>query len=148
MKYNLENKVTIVTGGAAGIGLAAAKAFAAEGAKVIVWEMLPHFPESESAFTPDYMLVDVSNFDQVKAAMDTVATKYGRLDVLVNNAGITRDKSLLKMPSEVLEGMKSKTPIGRLGAPEDIANAYVFLASDAAAFITGTTLSVDGGLVA
>jgi 3-oxoacyl-[acyl-carrier protein] reductase len=51
------------------------------------------------------------------------------------------------MPEKILESMKSHTPIGRLGKPEDIANAYVWLASDAASFITGTVLSVDGGVV-
>jgi 3-oxoacyl-[acyl-carrier protein] reductase len=51
------------------------------------------------------------------------------------------------MPEKILEAMVKRTPIGRMGRPEDIANAYVFLASDAAAYITGTCLSVDGGLV-
>jgi 3-oxoacyl-[acyl-carrier protein] reductase len=43
--------------------------------------------------------------------------------------------------------LSEKTPLGRLGKPQDIANAYAFLASDQAAFITGTVISVDGGLV-
>jgi NAD(P)-dependent dehydrogenase (short-subunit alcohol dehydrogenase family) len=43
--------------------------------------------------------------------------------------------------------MVARTPLGRMGQPEDIANGFVFLASDAAAFVTGTVLSVDGGLV-
>jgi 3-oxoacyl-[acyl-carrier protein] reductase len=47
----------------------------------------------------------------------------------------------------VLDSMKERTPLRRLGRPEDIANAYLFLASDEAAFITGVTLSVDGGLL-
>jgi len=51
------------------------------------------------------------------------------------------------MPEKVLEGMIARTPLGRMGKPEDIANAYVWLASDAAAFVTGTVISVDGGLV-
>lgn len=52
-----------------------------------------------------------------------------------------------KMPDKVLDMMKSKSPLGDLGYPEDIANAYAFLASDEARFITGTVLSVDGGVV-
>jgi 3-oxoacyl-[acyl-carrier protein] reductase len=43
--------------------------------------------------------------------------------------------------------MKGSTPLGRLGEPRDIANAYLFLASDEASFITGETLRVDGGIV-
>lgn len=52
-----------------------------------------------------------------------------------------------KMPEKVLNMMKQKAPIKRLGTPEDVANAYAFLASDEASFITGTVLSVDGGIV-
>ena len=47
---------------------------------------------------------------------------------------------------KVLKALEDKTPVQRLGKPEEIASAYLFLASDEAAFITGTTLCVDGGL--
>jgi len=53
-----------------------------------------------------------------------------------------------QMPEKVLEAMVSKTPLGRLGQPEEIGNVYLWLASDAAAFITGAVISVDGGFVA
>jgi 3-oxoacyl-[acyl-carrier protein] reductase len=51
------------------------------------------------------------------------------------------------MPEKVIEGMKSHTPLARMGQPRDIANAYLFLASDEASFITGEVLRVDGGIV-
>lgn len=51
-----------------------------------------------------------------------------------------------QMPAKVLDAMKEKTPLRRLGQPEDIAHAYLFLASDEASFINGAVLSVDGGL--
>jgi 3-oxoacyl-[acyl-carrier protein] reductase len=51
------------------------------------------------------------------------------------------------MPEKVLQGMVQRTPIGRMGRPEDIAEAYAWLASDAASFVHGTVLSVDGGIV-
>jgi 3-oxoacyl-[acyl-carrier protein] reductase len=54
---------------------------------------------------------------------------------------------LSAMPEKVIEGMVAKTPLGRMGKPEDIANAYCFLASDEASFISGAVLRVDGGLV-
>jgi 3-oxoacyl-[acyl-carrier protein] reductase len=235
MDLNLKDKVVIVTGGAAGIGRATVEAFEREGAKVVVWD-LPH--------------VNVTDGEAVKAAADAVAAEHGRIDVLVNNAGIVRDAQLVKwkdgqiaslmedatfdavidvnlkgvflctravvphmirngggvvlnassivglygnfgqtnyaatkagvisftktwsrelgkynirvncvapgfigtdmvkaMPQKVLDGMAAHTPIGKLGEPIDIANAYVWLASDAAKFVHGAVLSVDGGLV-
>jgi 3-oxoacyl-[acyl-carrier protein] reductase len=51
------------------------------------------------------------------------------------------------MPEHVLAGMVSHTPLGRLGTPEDVAHAYLFLASEEAGFINGAVLPVDGGLV-
>jgi 3-oxoacyl-[acyl-carrier protein] reductase len=50
------------------------------------------------------------------------------------------------MPENVLDAMKAKVPVGRLGEPSEIASAYAFLASDEAAYINGTVLSVDGGM--
>ena len=235
MDLNLKNKVVIVTGGAAGIGRATAERFEAEGAKVVVWDL----PQ-----------IDVTKKDIVEKAVDDVMKQHGRIDVLVNNAGITRDAQLVKwkdgavsatmddsafdavvnvnlrgvflctravvphmiksgggvilnassvvglygnfgqtnyaatkagvisftqtwsrelgrygirvnavapgfiatdmvkaMPPKVLESMASKTPLGRMGEPADIANAYAWLASDAAKFVSGAVLSVDGGLV-
>ena len=52
-----------------------------------------------------------------------------------------------KMPDKVLDGMRQHTPLGRLGLPVDVANTYVWLASDEAGFIHGATISVDGGIV-
>jgi 3-oxoacyl-[acyl-carrier protein] reductase len=52
-----------------------------------------------------------------------------------------------KMPPKVLEMMVERTPLQRLGSPQDVANAYAFLASDEASFISGAVLSVDGGIV-
>ncbi|HEX7420455.1 MAG TPA: SDR family oxidoreductase [Thermoanaerobaculia bacterium] len=235
MDLNLKDKVVIVTGGAAGIGRATAQRFEAEGARVVVWDV----PQ-----------VDVTKADVVKRAADDVIAKHGRIDVLVNNAGILRDSQLVKwkdgsvasmmddatfdavinvnlrgvflctravvphmikanrgvvlnassivglygnfgqtnyaatkagvisftktwsrelgkynirvnavapgfiatdmvkaMPPKVLESMASHTPLGKMGEPDDIANAYVWLASDAAKFVSGAVLSVDGGLV-
>jgi 3-oxoacyl-[acyl-carrier protein] reductase len=51
------------------------------------------------------------------------------------------------MPDKVLDAMVAHTPLRRMGQPEDIAEAYLWLASDAARFVHGTVLSVDGGLV-
>ncbi len=53
----------------------------------------------------------------------------------------------IELPEKVLEYMKGKTPLGRMGKPQDIADGVLFLASDNASFITGQTLKIDGGLV-
>ncbi|MGZ3404798.1 MAG: beta-ketoacyl-ACP reductase [Polyangia bacterium] len=78
------------------------------------------------------------------------ARELGRKGVRVNAIapGFIATDMTAKMPEDVLEGMKKKTPLGRLGVPEDVARAYVFLASDDASFINGQVLGVDGGLVA
>ncbi len=235
MELNLKDKIVIVTGGAAGIGRATAARFRDEGATVVVWDL----PQ-----------VDVTKADVVNSAADAVAKEHGRIDVLINNAGILRDAQLVKwkdgqmvgmmddatfdavvnvnlrgvflctravvphmikggggvilnassivglygnfgqtnyaatkagvinftkswsrelgrydirvnavapgfiatemvkqMPAKILDSMASRTPLGTLGEPDDIANAYLFLASDAAKFVSGAVLSVDGGLV-
>lgn len=238
MELNLRDKVVIVTGGAAGIGRATSERFESEGARVVVWDVTGGDR------------VDVTNREVVEAATNDVVAKHGRIDVLVNNAGITRDAQLVKykdgrvvstmedaafdavidvnlravfvctravapqmikngggvilnassivglygnfgqtnyaatkagvisftktwarelgkynirvnavapgfiatdmvkgIPPKVLETMTQHTPLGRMGEPADIANAYVWLASDAAKFVSGAVLSVDGGLV-
>ena len=237
----LQDKVSIITGGAAGIGAATAIKFKEEGAKVIIWDLNEEKGNALAAeLGADFDKVNTSNFADIEAAAKKVFDKYGRIDVLVNNAGITRDSTLKKMtpetwqqvidvnltgvfycvkivseymlmnnwgrilnassvvglygnfgqtnyvatksgligmtktlgrelgrkgitvncvapgfiatemvsamPENVIEAMKAKVPVGRLGDPKEIANAYAFLASDEAAYINGTTLSVDGGM--
>jgi 3-oxoacyl-[acyl-carrier protein] reductase len=243
----LEQKVVIVTGGAQGIGLCAAERFAVEGAIVAIWDFnAGKGSEAESQLRQKghdvrFMQVNVTDMASVRAAVETLMQETGRIDVLVNNAGITRDASLLKMteeqwqqvidvnlggvfhctqavapvmveqksgciintssvvglygnfgqtnyvatksgvigmtkvwarelgrkgirvnavapgfiatdmvetiPENIIEQIVGKTPLARMGNPEDIANAYVYLASDMASFVSGTVLSVDGGLV-
>ncbi|MDD2205373.1 MAG: 3-oxoacyl-[acyl-carrier-protein] reductase [Bacteroidales bacterium] len=242
----LENKVAIITGGTAGIGAATAKRFAQEGAKVFVWARNPERGKDfvakmkEEGFDITFDAVDTSKFDQVEAAAKKVNDACGRIDILINNAGITNDSSLkkmtveqwqqvidinlsgsfycikavspymlehsygrivstssvvalygnfgqtnyvatkagligmtktlakelgrkgitvnavapgfietemvAKMPEDVLNGMRAKVPVGRLGQPEDIAATFAFLASDEASYINGTVISVDGGI--
>ncbi len=77
------------------------------------------------------------------------ARELGRYGVRVNAVapGFTATEILISMPEKVIDGMKARTPLGRLGETRDIANAYLFLASEEASFITGETLRVDGGIV-
>lgn len=243
----LKNKVAIITGGADGIGKAAAQRFADEGAKVVIWDLNVEKGEATAKSLNDqqyecfFMKVNTADYQQVEEAAKNCFERFGQIDILVNNAGITRDSTLkkmtpeswqqvidvnltgvfnctkvisgymleksygriintssvvalygnfgqtnyvatkaaligmtktlakelgrkgitvnavapgfiatemvAKMPENVLASMRDKTPVGRLGKPEEIAAAYAFLASDDAAFINGAVLSVDGGVV-
>jgi 3-oxoacyl-[acyl-carrier protein] reductase len=75
--------------------------------------------------------------------------EFGKFNIRVNAVapGFIATDMVKSMPEKILENMRQHTPLGRLGTPEEIANAYVWLASDAASFITGAVLSVDGGVV-
>ncbi len=77
------------------------------------------------------------------------ARELGRYNIRVNAVapGFIATDMLKSIPPKVLETAAARTPLGRLGRPEDVAAAYVWLASDAAAFVHGIVLSVDGGVV-
>ena len=79
----------------------------------------------------------------------TWARELGKFGIRVNAVapGFIKTEILAAMPDKILDAMVSHTPMGRIGDTADIAEAYLWLASDAATFVTGATLSVDGGLV-
>jgi len=94
-----------------------------------------------------------TNYIATKAAVigmtKTWARELGRHHIRVNAVapGYIGTEMVKQMPEKILDAMVSHTPLGRLGKPEEIAEAYCWLASDGASFITGTVLSVDGGVV-
>ncbi|PKL44022.1 MAG: beta-ketoacyl-ACP reductase [Candidatus Riflebacteria bacterium HGW-Riflebacteria-1] len=244
----MNDKVALITGGAAGIGLKAAQLFAEEGATVYAIDI----SDKALAGLADVKLadgakgkiigkkLDVSNAAEVDKAIEEIHSAHGKIDCLVNNAGITADATLLKMteeafdrvikvnlkgvflmskavaakmtangggsivntssivgvqgnfgqtnyaaakagvigmtstwakelgrkgvrvnavapgytwtdmlatvPEKVIKMLEEKTPMQRLGQPEEIAKAYLFLASDDSSYITGQVIGVDGGL--
>lgn len=77
------------------------------------------------------------------------ARELGPKGITVNAVapGFIGTEMVKQMPEQILKGMVERTPVRRLGEPRDIANAYLFLASDEASFINGAVLSVDGGVV-
>jgi 3-oxoacyl-[acyl-carrier protein] reductase len=77
------------------------------------------------------------------------ARELGRYNIRVNAVapGMILTDMLLSMPENILETFKQKTPLKRLGTPEEVANLYLFLASDEASFISGEVIRVDGGIV-
>jgi 3-oxoacyl-[acyl-carrier protein] reductase len=92
------------------------------------------------------------NYSATKAGViamaKTLAKELGPKGITVNAVapGYTGTEMVMTVPAEILEGMKNDTPLRRLGTVQDIANAYLFLASEEASFVTGTVLNVDGGL--
>jgi len=94
-----------------------------------------------------------TNYAATKAGVIAFAQTWSRelakFNIRVNAVapGFIATEMVQKMPEKVIQSMVSHTPLGRMGKPEDVAEAYVWLASDAASFITGAVLSVDGGLV-
>lgn len=241
-----EGRVVIITGAGSGIGRTMARAFAAEGAAVVVWDTNRAGITETAAGLPDAtgQVVDVRDRAAVRAAVAEIESARGRVDVLVNNAAVARDTPFEELGEEqwdaevdvVLKGsflcsqavlptmiaggggsivnigsvngaqylgneaysaakagLHSLTrsiavryggsgvrcnavlpgtirtpiwearlaaepdrleklarwyPLGRVGEPEDVAEAVLFLASDRAAWITGVALPVDGGLLA
>ena len=99
----LQNKVSIITGAAQGIGLATALKFAQEGAIVVVCDLKQAAIDEavaacrQAGAQAEGFLMDVTDRDQVDAVVARVRERFGRIDVLVNNAGITQDARLVKM---------------------------------------------------
>jgi 3-oxoacyl-[acyl-carrier protein] reductase len=241
-----QNKVVVITGGAAGIGKAAVEKFTREGAAVAIWDVNEAMGKElellilNEGFVAKFIKVNTAKYEEVERATHNVIKQFGKIDVLINNAGITRDATLQKMtaenwqqvldvnltgvfnctkavsvnmiennggaiintssivglygnygqsnyaatksgvigltktwarelgkhnitvnavapgfiatdmiatiPAKVIEAMKEKIPLRKLGTPDDVANVYCFLASKEATFISGTVISVDGGL--
>ncbi len=242
----LKGKVAIITGSGRGLGKEAAFVFAEEGAKVVVCDI--NYESAQEVVTAIgdkggeamAIKVDVTDCESVKGMVDAVVERFGTIDVLVNNAGITADAQLVKMtddqwdrviavnlkgvylctkavapimiangsgkiintssvvgvhgnfgqtnyaatkagvigmtkvwakelgrkgitvnavapgftmtemmstvPEKILRNIRDKTPLARLAEPREIAQAYLYLASDEANFVNGATLQVDGGL--
>ena len=105
MEKKLNKRIAIITGSAAGIGLATAKLFLEEGATVIVCDIKKEkvdeaVKELSALGTVRGFGVDISKKDQVDAMVEAVVKEFGRVDILVNNAGITSDAQFYKMTEE------------------------------------------------
>lgn len=102
---NLEGKVAIVTGGARGIGAGICEVFCKAGAKVVMWDVLDRGEETAKALQAEghkvsFMKVDVTSETETNAACAKVAKVHGQIDIMINNAGVIRDRSFQKMTKE------------------------------------------------
>lgn len=105
----LKDKVCLITGGAAGIGKATAERFAEEGAKVIICDLTEEAGQKTATeLKVDFYKLNVADRQEVQAWVDSVAEKYGRVDVLINNAGVLRDGLFVKVKNGELVSQMSE----------------------------------------
>jgi len=127
----LHNKVCVITGAAQGIGLATALKFAREGAIVAVCDMRREAVDNAVALCrglgarAEGYLVDVTDRDAVDAMVVAVRERFGRIDVLVNNAGITKDARLQKMSIEQFDAVIDVNLRGVFHASQAVADTMV-----------------------
>ena len=105
INFDLSNRVAVVTGGAQGFGLAISERFIKSGAKVIIWDIDKKATEEAieklNSKECSYQLVDVTNFDEIKKSLSDIETKYGKIDIFINNAGIAgKNTTVAEYPIE------------------------------------------------
>jgi 3-oxoacyl-[acyl-carrier protein] reductase len=92
IKYDLNNRVAVVTGGAQGFGLAVTERFIDAGAKVVIWdideEAIKNALDKVKSENLSYQIVDVSNFENINKSLLETENKLGKIDIFINNAGI------------------------------------------------------------
>ena len=101
----LKDKIAIVTGGSRGIGQAVSELFAKEGATVIIVDLLAEGGTvvegiTSNGGTAEFHKVSVTDKPAIESLFKTIHAKHGKIDILINNAGITRDRTLLKMSED------------------------------------------------
>lgn len=132
---NLENKIAIITGGGSGIGKATALKFAEQGAHVMIWDISDDRGKEVAQQITNYggkaefFHVDTTHKSHIESAAQSIFNTYGHIDILINNAGITKDATLLKMTDEQWDQVISVNLTGvyhctRIIAPYMVQNNY------------------------
>ena len=141
----LEGQVAIVTGGARGIGKGICEVFCREGATVALWDVLDG-TETVNEITKNggnifFQKVDVTDQSSVDSAIEEIIKQHGKIEILINNAGIIRDRSFLKMSEDEWDSvinvnLKSLYVVTRSVIPHMKENGYGRIVS--ASSINGT----------
>ena len=102
---SLEGQVAIITGGAQGIGEGICEVFCQAGATVALWDVRDSGAETAAKIKANggkifFQKVDITNREAVDAAVAEIIEGYGKIEILINNAGVLRDRSFLKMTQE------------------------------------------------
>ena len=105
INFDLSNRVAVVTGGAQGFGFAISERFIKSGAKVIIWDIDKKATEEAieklNSKECSYQLVDVTNFDEIKKSLSDIETKFEKIDIFINNAGIAgKNTTVAEYPLE------------------------------------------------
>lgn len=122
----LKDKIALITGGANGIGLATTERFAREGAKIILWDVSDKGNDVAVQLNKDgyeiaFNKVSVTDTVDVQRAVGEAMQQFGRIDILINNAGITRDRTLLKMSREEWDDVISVNLTGVFNCTQAVA---------------------------
>ncbi len=92
IKFDIENRVAVVTGGAQGFGLAITERFIESGAKVVIWDIdeneAKKAMEKVKSKNLSYQIVDVSDFNKINEKLNEIESMHGKIDIFINNAGV------------------------------------------------------------
>ena len=154
MSERFSNKVAVVTGGNSGIGLATAKAFAREGARVaITGRSEATLKAAQKELGPEALVIkaDVARVPEIAAAMDRIKDRFGRIDVLFVNAGIGKFVPFEAVTEEFFDETIDVNLKGAFFTIQKavplLSAAVLFLSSAESGFIVGTELVIDGGMI-
>ena len=103
--YSLEGQIAIITGGARGIGKGICEVFSKAGATVALWDVMDEGTQTADQIEKDggsifFQKVDITNKSSVEEAVSKIISAHGKIDILINNAGVIRDRSFMKMSEE------------------------------------------------